>query len=67
MTGVLIVLIDPLTDFGRCDPHDRVGICVVVGGTVEDFDPEDSFLQMASFAVERTSDHKPQKLPVPFT
>ena len=64
--GILIILIDALTNLSRGNPNNGVGICVVIARPLENFNTEDAFFELAALAIQRPRDHKPQELPIPF-
>src|SRR5581483_116065 len=62
MLGIVVVLLNALADFCRCDANDRIRVGIVIWRTIEDLDAEDSFLQIVTAALERAPDHEPQEL-----
>ena len=64
MFGVVVILIDALANFRRRYPHNGVGIGVVVGGAIEDLYSEDALLELPPLTIQRTRDHKSQKLAI---
>ena len=46
MPRVLIILFDTLANFGGSDTNDRVRVCVIVGGPVEDFHAQDALFEL---------------------
>ena len=46
MLGVVVILLDALTNFRRCDSNNRVRVCVIFGGPVEDFHTKDALFEL---------------------
>ena len=60
--GILIILSQPLANFGRRGPHHRIEVCVVIRLSAEHVDPERAFLQIARAPVQGVLDRIPQKV-----
>jgi hypothetical protein len=65
--GIVIVVIDALSDFGGSDANDGIRVRVIVGRSLENLDSENPLLQLARLSFQGTSHYEPEKLAVPFT
>jgi hypothetical protein len=66
MFGVLIILFDSLANFRGCNPHNGIGIGVIVGGAAKNLHPQDPLFEVIRLAGQRVRDHKFQEAGIPF-
>ena len=61
MVAVVIILLDALANLRGGYTDDGVRVCVVVGGTSENFNSQNSFLQLVGLAGEYARDYKSEE------
>ena len=61
MILLVIVLCDSLSDLSSRYPDNSIAICVVIGSPIEEFDTEDTFLEILSLSGKRLFDNSVQE------